>query len=106
MSNKQETMLNEPVIITGLDGKEYKVAALPFSDAFKLADKINIINTVPIVALMDPKQREVLLDIIVMVLKRDHPEITREKLKNEPIFDLTHIRTIVAVALDLNELKK
>ncbi len=103
---KKDTMLNEPVIIKGLDGKEYKISALSFPDAFKLADKLNLINIVPVVALMDPKQREILLDIIVTVLKKDHPEITRDKLKKDPIFDLTHIRTIIAVALDLNELKK
>ncbi len=106
MPDKKETMLNEPVIIKGLDGKEYKISALSFPDAFKLADKLNLINTVPVVALMDPKQREVLLDIVFIVLKENHPEITKEKIKTERIFDLTHIKTIVAVALDLNELKK
>ena len=59
MPDKKETMLNEPVIIKGLDGKEYKISALSFPDAFKLADKLNLINTVPVVALMDPKQRGV-----------------------------------------------
>lgn len=103
---KKDVMLNEPVIIKGLNGKEYKISALPFSDAFKLADKLSLINTVPVVALMDKNQREVLLDILFMVLKKNHPEITKEKIKTEEIFDLAHIRTIVAVALDLNELKK
>ena len=105
MADKKEVMLNEPTVIKGLDGKEYKISALSFPDAFKLADKINLINTVPIVALMDKEQRKILLEIVSTVLKKNHPEITEERIKTENIFDLTHIKRIIAVALDLNELK-
>lgn len=101
-----DVMLNSPVVITGLDGKEYKISRLSFPDAFRLADKISLMNLVPAVALTDKQQRENLLEIVVTVLNYHHPELTKEKLTQEKIFDLGHIRKIIDIALDINELKK
>jgi len=106
MPENIKTMLNEPVKLKLLDGKEYKFSALSFPDAFKLADKLSMINLVPAVSIMDKEQREVLLDILELMFSYHHPEITKEKLKTEKILDLSHIRQIINIALDLNELKK
>ena len=89
-----------------MDKKEYKISRLAFNDAFKLADKLNLINLVPIVALSNKVQREALLDVLEIVLQYNHPELTRERLIKEKIFDIGHIKQILNITLDINELKK
>lgn len=101
-----DVMLNTPVVIKGLDGKDYKISRLSFPDAFKLADKISLTNLVPAVALADKEQRENLVEILLIILNQNHPEITRKKLLGEKIFDLGHVKRIIGTALDINELKK
>lgn len=101
-----DTMLNEPIVIKGLDNKDYKISPLPFADAFKLADKISLTNLIPAVALVDERQRENLIEILLIILGQNHPEVTRERLLTDRIFNLAHIKKIISVALDINELKK
>lgn len=88
--------------IQGLDGKEYKITRLSLPDAFNLADKISLMNLVPAVAIADKQQRENLLEIIITVLNYNHPDITKERLIKEPIFDLGHLRKIIDTALGLD----
>ena len=106
MPDDIKTMLNEPVKLKLLDGKEYQFSALAFPDALKLADKLSMVNLVPVVSIMDKEQREVLLDILELMFSYHHPEITKEKLKTEKIVDLSDIRKIIDIALDLNQIKK
>ena len=101
-----DVMLNTPVVIKGLDGKDYKISRLNFPDAFKLADKISLTNLVPAVALADKEQRENLVEILLIILNQNHPEITKVRLLNDKIFDLGHVKKIIGTALDINELKK
>ena len=108
MEKNLDTMLDKPGVVTGLDEKKYKIVPLSFPDAFELAEKLNLINLVPIVALATTEGKNTLMDIILLALSYNHPDLTKEKLtdKKNPIFDLGHIRKIIDTALDINELKK
>jgi hypothetical protein len=101
-----KTMMDEPIKLKLLDGKEYSFSSLGFADALKLADKLSLINLVPAVSLMEEKQREALLDILELMFKYHHPEITREALKTRELLNLAHIRKIIDIGLDLNQIKK
>lgn len=101
-----DTMLQKPVTIKLLDGKEYKIPVLNFNDAFKLGDKISMINLVPAVAIADKKQRETLLEILEVIFSYYHPEITKEKIRTEKLLNLFQVRQIINIALDLSGLKK
>ena len=104
---KLKIMLQEPNKIKLLDGKTYEIPVLTFPDAFEMSDKISMVNTIPAVALTDNDQRENLLDILVKIFSYNNPEITKKRLKeNPPILDLSHVREIIAIALDISGLKK
>lgn len=106
MEDTLKIMLNEPVKLKLLDGKEYKFSALAFPDALKLADKLSLIDLVPAISIMNKDSRETLLDILETIFSYHHPDITKERLKTEKIVDLSDIRRIIDIALDLNQLKK
>lgn len=100
------TMVGAPVKIKLLDGKEYTFSPLSFPDALKIADKLSLINLVPAVSIMEKDQRKVLSEVLAVMFSYHHPEITKEKIEKERLLNLAHIRKIIDVALDLNQLKK
>lgn len=108
MSDKKlNMMLQKPNEITLLDGKTYKIPTLTFPDALEMSEKISMVNTIPAVAITDKEQRENLLDILETIFGYNHPEVTKKRLKEKPaLLDLSHIREIIAMALDLGGLKK
>jgi len=104
---KLKMMLQQPNEIKLLDGKIYKIPVLSFPDALEMSDKISMVNTIPAVAITDKEQRENLLDILETIFSYNNPEITRKRLSGKPaLLDLSHIREIIAIALDISGLKK
>jgi len=104
---KLKMMLQQPNEIKLLDGKTYKIPVLTFPDALEMSDKISMVNTIPAVAITDKGQRENLLDILETIFSYNYPEITRKRLSEKPaLLDLSHIRDIIAIALDISGLKK
>ena len=107
MDKKLTIMLQKPEEITLLDGKRYKIPVLTFPDALELSDKISMVNTIPAVAITDKAQRENLLDILEKIFSYNHPEIDKKRLQENPaLFNLSQVREIIAIALDISGLKK
>jgi hypothetical protein len=106
-NDKLSILLQSPREITLLDGKKYKIPVLTFPDALELSEKISMINTIPAVAIVDKEQRENLICILEKIFSYNYPEITRKRLQeNPPLIDLSQIREIIAIALDISGLKK
>lgn len=91
-----------PGVRLNIGGTDYIVPALNFRILRQVQPRLHALTSMA--AIPDDEQLNTVIDIVLMALQRNYPDMTRETL--EEAVDLDNLKEIVAAIMGLSGLKK